>query len=1393
MGGKANAIMASFRLSAEEAVTYQTVKARFDRHFVAHKTKLYSRTLFNKRVQRADEPVGEFITDLHQIADKCEFGELYDELVRDRIIAGLRNHHLSNQLQNLDTEPSLEVVINRARIAETVAANQHLLRSEPLAVNHVKKKGNPKFTQRAHQKPSDSTVTPHRNTPSRSSSGKQGTTKCMFCGDKYHDRSFCRAKDDTCRICSKSGHWAVMCRSGNSAPVSQNAKPHHSKIHGVAASDTPQDDSTSFFLPSIEVGAVNDRASTAWHVTVLVDGRLVNFKIDTGADVSVIGATIFERIKADLPDLVPTSDRLWGPDNSALRTLGVCRNAKMCFRNEVINTDVYVIDGHVTPLLGRDDATSLKLVRRVDAVEQPLHVAPGQLQSPRALLPEEEFAAVFEGLGCMEGEYAIQLEEGAKPFSISTPRHVPIPLREPTERALNDLLKQGVIERVDHPTDWCAGIVVVPKKPEKDAPSSIDDIKVRVTVDFTKLNEGVKRERHLGTTVEECLGQVGPAKWFSKLDAAQGYFQVPLAEASRDLTTFITHLGRFRFCRMPMGLKSSSEVFQRRFAAVVAGKGVINHVDDTLVTGSTREEHDERLRAVLSRLAAAGITLNKAKCRIRVQECTFLGHRIGVDGALPLQSKVDAILRMPPPSDMTALRSFLGSANQLLRYAGGLADESELLRNLLKDDSLKEWGPEHTECFERIKKRLASPSILAHYDPRLPTRVTSDASQHGAGGVLEQLHGQDWRPVQFTSCSFSDTQRRYAMIEKEACAATLACERFSLFLIGLPKFILRVDHKPLVAVLGNKPISDLSARLQRFRMRLAPFSYEVVHEAGKSLMVADLLSRCPLPEKMSDVDILDEEIGDISVHQILRSLPMSDRCLEELRRAQDDDLGRRLRMYIQDGWPSYRQLDDDAKPFFEHRSELNLLEGVIAYKERLFVPAQLRPQMLTHLHEGHLGLDKCLRRARQAIWWPTIAKDVGEYAANCSTCVQHRVCHPEPLLSSAIPEGPWDVVGADLGQLDGVTYLVLLDAYSSYPEVAIMGNDLSSRAIISRLSEIFARHGRPNVLKTDNGPQFSSEEFSQFAREWGFTHVTSSPRHAKSNGLSESGVKVVKGIKKKCPNDFQRGLLAYRAAPNDTGYSPAQLLMSRQLRTSLPAPPRLFIPAVPDVAEHKNKLRQRQDRAARAHDSRHRASELPLIPIGSRVWVTDRNAYGTVTALCQEPRSYEVEMSDDGGTLRRNRLFLRPSPQLASQPQQLSQAQQQAHDPYAAHPPFLLDEDVPTESDVPPESPRSISTAPDHRGPEDALESRPPPSQSAPVPHQVVVSPPTSPPASPGPLRTQPPGPREPANRCDAEPRLPIIAPHRANSPPPEAPALRRSNRVRHRTRCHLPHCCPPN
>jgi len=224
-----------------------------------------------------------------------------------------------------------------------------------------------------------------------------------------------------------------------------------------------------------------------------------------------------------------------------------------------------------------------------------------------------------------------------KGYSLSTPRRVAIPLLPKVKAELKRMQDLGVITPVEEATDWCAGMVVVPKA----------NGTVRICVDLTKLNESVCREKHPIPSVDQTLGQLAGAKYFTKLDANSGFWQIPLSEESSALTTFITPCGRFRFNRLPFGITSAPEHFQRRMSTILSGvDGVVVHMDDTLVSGQTVEEHDRNLWKVLTKLSEANLTLNRDKCKFLQDKVSFLGHSIDASGISPDPEKVHGLQAM---------------------------------------------------------------------------------------------------------------------------------------------------------------------------------------------------------------------------------------------------------------------------------------------------------------------------------------------------------------------------------------------------------------------------------------------------------------------------------------------------------------------------------------------------------------------------------------------------------------------------------------------------------------------------------------------------------------------------------------------------------------------------
>ena len=350
---------------------------------------------------------------------------------------------------------------------------------------------------------------------------------------------------------------------------------------------------------------------------------------------------------------------------------------------------------YTLPCMGRSVSCKLGLVARLDSVT---------VETLKQTYPR-----ICSGLGEMRQPYAIKLKPGAQPFSLKTPRRITLPLMGKVKQELSRMEDLGVICRIEEPTDWCAGIVVVPKKTGA----------VRICVDLTKLNESVRREKFILPSVEETLGMLAGARIFSKLDANMGFWQIPLTDDSVKLTTFITPFGRFFFKRLPFGIASAPEHFQNRMVTEVTEglEGVVCHIDDVLVWGRTQAEHDDRLHAVLEKIQKAGITLNIEKYDPSRSEVSFLGHVVSASGISPDPVKTEAVKRMQEPTTVSKVRSFLGMVNQLGKFIPQLAERDKPLRDLLSKKNCWMWDIEQAKAFQDLKNALTSPPVLAMYDP----------------------------------------------------------------------------------------------------------------------------------------------------------------------------------------------------------------------------------------------------------------------------------------------------------------------------------------------------------------------------------------------------------------------------------------------------------------------------------------------------------------------------------------------------------------------------------------------------------------------------------------------------------------------------------------------------
>ena len=291
------------------------------------------------------------------------------------------------------------------------------------------------------------------------------------------------------------------------------------------------------------------------------------------------------------------------------------------------------------------------------------------------------------------------------------------------------------------------------------------------------------------------------------------------------------------------------------------------------------------------------------------------------------------------------------------------------------------------------------------------------------------------------------------------------------------------------------------------------------------------------------------------------------------------------------------------------RFRATLKKGGKAMSEEIYVIPNLRSPLLGVTAIEALGLAAQLQVVADELW-PGMSSQLTDLVSNCVECKKHLTPKVQPLIPTELPQLPWQKVAMDLFEWKKKTYLLIVDFYSRYIEIALL-NRLTSEEVVAHCQSIFARHGIPEQVVSDNGPQFAAEAFQVFAQSYGFDHVTSSPYYPMGNGEAERAVKTIKSLLGK-ETDPYLALLSYRATPLQVGYSPAELLMSRRLRTNIPTIREFRRPRVIDatvVAEKDAVLKERQKEN---FDSRHDAREQKSLNTGSNVWMRDREVEGTV-------------------------------------------------------------------------------------------------------------------------------------------------------------------------------------
>jgi len=1041
--------------------------------------------------------------------------------------------------------------------------------------------------------------------------------KCHYCGRQHQPRR-CPAYGQICKSCGKKNHFASVCASSVVKCIAQSHE-----------SDYVESEHNEFFI-----GAVDNPTTSQpreWTSVMEIEGRRITFTLDTGAQVNILPYSIYCRLKVG--PLQKSSARL---TTYSGERLPVCGKATLTctVKGRKHRLEFQVVDTQSKAILGLRTCEALDLIQLVDIIGDETLAS---------------YADVFKGLGSMEEEYTIQVDHTVRPV-VHAPRKVPAALREDLHKELQRMESEGVIEKVEHPTAWVNSLVIVEKKGGG----------LRLCLDPRDLNQAIRREHYQLPTIEEIASRLSGNKVFSVLDANSAFWQIRLDKNCADLTTFNTPFGRYRFLRLPFGLNSSAEVFAKRFHQAFENiPGVETYMDEMLIAGKDDKEHDERLRRVLDTARAKGIKLKPSKCSLRVKEVKFVGHVITEHGVKPDNSKIEAIQAMPCPTNRKELERFLGMINYLGKFLPNLSDVTAHLRELLKQDTEWQWLEQHTAAVTNLKTLVTQAPVLAFYDTAKSVQLSVDASPDGLGAVLTQ----GGKPVAFASRSLTDCEKRYAQIEKEMLAVVYGAEHFHYYVYG-HEVTIETDHKPLEAII-KKPLSSAPPRLQRMLLRLMKYNVTLKYKAGREMFVPDTLSRAALPRQSPASDDWEAQ-----VHLVVSSLPISDEKMKVFQQvtAEDPTL-QTLKKQIQVGWPDKKSdVPDCIRPYSGFQDELSEANGLLFKGEQIIVPRMLQKEMLQKLHQGHLGRDKCLAAARDVLFWPGMSSQIIDTVAKCGICNQHQHSQQkEPMISHDIPTLPWEKIGADLFHFGGKNYLLLVDYYSKYFEINLLPAVKAADVILHMKSQ-FARHGIPKDIVSDNGPQFSCEDFAAFAKSWGFKHTTTSPRYSQSNGMVERAVQTIKSLLKKAQasgQDPYMALLQYRNTPFPDSPSPAQLLMNRRLRTILPATDTYLRPSVPDHEQVSDMLDKRQQEQQKQYNKTAMQNPFPELKAGQPVRMQMQHGAtwrpAVVVSKANEPRSYVVK-TPDGAVYRRNRRMLRQTNESFNTPELLEDVEDEQQD-----------------------------------------------------------------------------------------------------------------------------------
>ena len=1109
--------------------------------------------------RRPGETLQELAARIRQDAATCDFPSItdpQDEALRQRFICSVNNEAVLKALfKKKDTELTFAKAIEIAMETEDAArvAKETVHGTKPkqvFKVHHNKAKNSPKNHQQSHSTDQE---------------------KCYRCG-KAHKEKDCPFKEAKCHFCEKKGHLQAVCKKKQHQQRdrrNQTSVKRITKAELVKAilGEVPQD------IPKLDV-------------PVTIQDRQFTMELDTATTGNFVSRSVWKQLgkpklgdvrhryesasKHDLPVLGTfvgqTKDPATGRQGSIPYIVTKIPDLNLLGRNAIQTLGISV-----------DTALGLRSIESHAKGEGAAATHPTNSEEPYASLQREchnlcdEFPDLFkQELGCLKDfELDVKFKSDVKPV-FHKARPVPFALRDDLAKGY----EEGIAKEVWKPVQFNEyGTPVVPIR--KAQTSGGVKPKLRICGDYsTGINDQLEDHRQPMPLPEELMQKLGGGFGYTKIDLADAYNQIKLAPESQRRLALSTHRGVLLQQRLPFGIKSAPGYFQEIMENLTSDlPGVAVFQDDILVSGQDAGNHLSNLRRLLTRLDDKGLRCRREKCLFAQHSVEYLGHTLSAEG-ISKGSKVEAVMKMPPPTDVSSLKSFLGSVQFYGKFIPNLATMAEPLYRLTKKVNPWKWGDEEQAAFEQLKNVLSSDQVLVHFDPNKTLALACDASNVGIGAVLVHRYpdGSE-RPIANVSKTLTAAQRNYSQIHKEALAIIFGLRKFYQYLYGR-QFVLVTDHKPLTSIFGPRKGTPLLAanRLARWALWLNQFDYTVEYRKTADHGNADVLSRLPSGDDIDfDREESDEDMDMVCAIKVLslQLQPVDANILHQESR-KDPVLSSVMR-YVREGWPPKNtETNEEVSKFRKLSDSLSVCHGCLIYGSRVVIPQSLQSKILDLLHLGHFGMERMKQLARTAVYWPGIDAAIEMASRRCDSCGEHQNKPSKPPVHPwMLPEKPWSRLHLDHAiNFMGTDWLVITDAYSKYPCIHPTSST-STRATLDLLEEDFAHFGFPHTLVTDNASTFTSAEFQNWCKERGITHLTGAPYHPATNGAAERLVQTFKQALRKSSlppkRALQEFLMQYRRMPTSCGYSPSELLNSRQIRTRIDS----LLPSPAHIAQGK--------------------------------------------------------------------------------------------------------------------------------------------------------------------------------------------------------------------------------